>query len=106
MEYITGMEEESGCFLCSYRDAPDADAKNHVLWRTQDSMVLLSRFPYTDGHLLIATLGHLADLNDLSHPQLSSLMLQTRDAKRLLEHVLKPHGFNIGINIGRCAGAG
>ena len=106
MEYISGMEEDSGCFICRYRDEPAADAKNHVLWRSQNSIVLMNRFPYTNGHLLVAALDHLGDFEDLSDAQLSSLIFQTRDAKRVLQHVLGPHGFNMGINLGRCAGAG
>lgn len=106
MEYIQSMTDESECFLCDYRDHPDSDTKNHVIWRTDDAFILLNRFPYTNGHLLIAAREHKADLSDLSDIELTSLIRQTRDAKRLLEEALHPQGFNIGINFGRCAGAG
>jgi ATP adenylyltransferase len=106
LEYVQQIAEEPACFLCDYRDHPESDSSNHVVWRTDNSFVLLNRFPYTNGHLLIATLAHKADLSDLSSAELTSIMAQTRDAKRLLEESLRPHGFNIGINFGRCAGAG
>ena len=108
MEYIQSLAEEnrSGCFLCDYRDNPSADAAHHVVWRTTDCFVLMNRFPYTNGHLLIAPLAHFDDLTGLSTSQLTSLMVQTRDSKRLLSETLAPQGFNIGINFGLCAGAG
>ena len=57
MEYIRSLdqhEKAQGCFLCGYRDAPDQDEGNRVLWRTQSSFVVMNRFPYTNGHLLVA----------------------------------------------------
>ena len=108
LEYIEGLAEKSrsGCFLCDYRDAPNDDAANRVLWRTPEIFVVMNRFPYTNGHLLVAPLAHQADLDDLDEPRLTGLIRATRDAKCLLSDVLAPHGFNIGINFGLCAGAG
>jgi len=108
MEYIHGLAEKSrsGCFLCDYRDAPGDDGANRVLWRTGDSVVVMNRFPYTNGHLLVASLDHKADFDELDDSQLAGLIRATRDAKRLLTQVLSPQGFNIGINFGLCAGAG
>ncbi len=110
MEYIHSLGDNTGgddaCFLCDYRDAPDQDANNHVVCRTHDSMILLNRFPYTNGHLLIAPLDHKADLDELSDAEMHGLWSLTRDAKTLLADTLGPHGFNIGLNFGRCAGAG
>jgi ATP adenylyltransferase len=108
MEYIRTLAEEnaSGCFLCRYRDADGQDAANHVLWRTALSMVVMNRFPYTNGHLLVAPLADKSDLIDLTDAEMNDLWRQTRDAKRVLEKALAPQGFNIGINFGLCAGAG
>lgn len=108
MEYIQSLaeENESGCFLCNYRDADGADAENHVIWRTDDMMVVMNRFPYTNGHLLIAPLAHKADLNELSDHEMKNIWWQTRDVKDLLTEAVAAQGFNIGINFGRCAGAG
>jgi ATP adenylyltransferase len=108
MEYIRSLAEEKkdGCFLCRYRDAIDSDASNHVLWRTPFTLVVMNRFPYTSGHLLIAPLRDKADLTDLADDEMLDLWRQTREAKVLLQQTLSPHGFNIGLNLGLCAGAG
>jgi ATP adenylyltransferase len=120
MEYIQslagmkshGPDAARGCFLCDYRDRPEEDGAHHVLWRTADApdrcgmMVVMNRFPYTNGHLLIAPLRHKPELDDFSQEELSDLMRHTRDAKRLLGRVVGAQGFNIGINFGLCAGAG
>jgi len=94
------------CFFCDYWNNPDKDQDNFVLWRTQKSLVLLNRFPYTGGHLLVAPADHVGDLQQLAPDTLLELMLLTRDAQTTLTETIKPHGFNIGININRCAGAG
>jgi ATP adenylyltransferase len=106
MEYIRGLATEGACFLCEYCDAPNRDAANLVLWRTADTIVVMNRFPYTNGHLMIAPLAHKADLPDLSDDELANLLRQTRDAKRVMTEAVGAHGFNIGINFGLCAGAG
>lgn len=109
MDYINSLGEQAGgqgCFLCDYRDAPDDDDANFVLWRSETTLAVLNRFPYTNGHILLAPTAHVAELDEMSDEVLSELALRTRDAQRILKGALEPHGFNIGINIGRCAGAG
>lgn len=109
MEYIRSLAEEAkedGCFLCKYHRSPDADAQNHVIWRSAHCMVLMNRFPYTNGHLLISPAAHKADMPDLADDEMNDLWRQTRDAKTVLQRLFNPHGFNIGINFGLCAGAG
>lgn len=108
MEYIRsiGDQSKSGCFLCDYRDAPGQDSDNHVICRTDHALLMMNRFPYTNGHLLVAPLGHKEDLEDLCDAEMNSLWYLTRDAKTLLADTLNPHGFNVGINFGLCAGAG
>jgi ATP adenylyltransferase len=108
MEYIHSLAEENagGCFLCRYRDAPERDAAHHVLWRADGILAIMNRFPYTNGHLLIAPADHRADLDDLDDAATAHLWRNVRRAKSLLADALSPHGFNIGINFGLCAGAG
>lgn len=107
MEYIEGLGGEGGgCFLCEYRDDPASDSANHVVWRSDRCLVLLNRFPYTGGHLLVAPTQHVAQPENLDEATLSELTLRMRDAKRVLEHALGADGFNFGLNLGRCAGAG
>ncbi len=109
MEYIHSLTEEnriSGCFLCHYAGHPDEDGENHVVWRGPTCMTVFNKFPYSNGHLLIAPLEHLAQLDDLDEATLGELFGQVRDAQRLLRETTSAQGFNIGMNFGRCAGAG
>jgi ATP adenylyltransferase len=107
MEYIAGLHTGDGtCFLCQAISNPAGDEQRHVLWRGDKTITLLNLFPYNSGHVLIAPCAHCGRLEDLSDPLLLDLMRRTRDAKRVLEAALGAQGFNIGINLGRCAGAG
>jgi ATP adenylyltransferase len=106
MQYIEGLGDDDGCFLCQYRDDPASDADNHVVWRTDRSLVVLNRFPYTGGHLLVAPAQHVPAPEDLDESTLCELTMRMRDAKRVLERALGAEGFNFGLNLGRCAGAG
>jgi ATP adenylyltransferase len=108
MEYIRSLmdEEDEGCFLCRYWRHPESDAVNHVLWRTQSTLVVMNRFPYTTGHVLIAHGHHKGGITDLSLEELTDISRGIRDAVGVLEQALSPQGFNIGYNIGQCAGAG
>ena len=108
MEYIRSLadDDEGGCFLCKYAANPDLDRQNHVIWRGTTCLTTFNRFPYSNGHLLVAPLGHQADLDDLEGDVLDELIRQVRDAKRLLADTTSAHGFNVGMNFGRCAGAG
>ena len=77
-----------------------------VLWTTDHCIVLINRFPYTNGHLLIAPRAHKADFEQLTDAEHLDLQTQTSRAIKLLKRAVSAQGFNIGINIGRCAGAG
>jgi ATP adenylyltransferase len=106
MEYIAGIGATDGCFLCRAQGDPAADAQNHVLWRGPRTIALLNRFPYSSGHVLVAPVAHAGEPEDLPDDVLLELIQHTRDAKRVLQQALHAQGFNIGINLGRCAGAG
>ena len=109
MEYIRSLNDElkgEGCFLCRYWEHPDRDRKNHLIWRTASTFVVMNRFPYTNGHLLIAHARHKAELADLSDEELADMTRTIRDAVGVLRKTLSPQGFNIGYNLGQCAGAG
>ena len=112
MEYIEtlGSEKsdppEADCFLCRYWTDAGLDAEHHVVWRRNNSLTLFNRYPYTNGHLLIAPAAHTAELSDLSSEILTELMEAVRDAQRLLSEVVRAEGLNVGMNFGRCAGAG
>ena len=97
------------CFLCeaAKSDVQTEEAQQRlVLIRDNRGVVLLNRFPYTNGHLLVAPLDHQAMLTDLSLSQRSGLIELTAIGQQLLQNTINPQGFNVGINLGRCAGAG
>jgi len=95
------------CFLCSYRDDAAAnDPENLVVMRGEHSIVVLNRFPYNNGHLLIAPKDHKADLRDLNDAELLETNHLLQKMIGLLEKVISPDGFNVGLNLGRVAGAG
>ena len=113
MDYIRSLENadssQGGCFLCQAGALPDDAAKRRrqlVLWQTPNVIVVMNKFPYTSGHLMVAPREHLAELDILPHDTLVDLQVQTTRAIALLKKTINPQGFNIGINLGRCAGAG
>ena len=97
---------EKGCFICRNVDNPEDDAKNFVLWRSRHCIVILNRFPYNNGHLLIAPARHIGDLEQAADEELLELTKLIRETQKALTLAIKPHGFNVGMNFGRCAGAG
>jgi len=104
MAYVLEPHGE-GCFLCE-AVASDDDAKNFVLERRERCISIFNRFPYNNGHLLVAPRAHKGDLGELDEAELAELAALTRDTQQLLARALSPHGFNIGLNLGTCAGAG
>jgi ATP adenylyltransferase len=109
MDYIRGLDkpDNTGCFLCDAATCPESDfRKRLVLWRTVAVVVLLNRYPYTNGHMLVAPLAHKAEFDVLTDAELLDLQRQTAAAVRLLKRGVAAQGFNIGINVGRIAGAG
>lgn len=97
---------DGGCFLCRYRDDPASDVENYVLQRTTHSLVVLNRFPYNNGHILVAPLAHKAGLIDLDDEELIDGARLLRKLTAALTDVFRPDGFNVGLNLGRAAGAG
>lgn len=111
--YVQGLdkddsskERKSDCFICHNYQTPEDDEKNLVLWRTDKTIVILNRYPYNNGHLLIAPVRHIPDLNDVSDEENLEMMKLIRDSQKALSLAIKPQGFNVGMNFGRCAGAG
>ena len=103
-----GKGSDGSCFLCEAA-AADGDAvrrDRHVLWQTEQTVVLLNRYPYANGHLLVAPRRHLADLEELTPAELADVGAQTVEVVRLLKSTVSAQGFNVGINLGRIAGAG
>ena len=116
MAYVSGLDEgdapadkRGGCFLCdAAADDPDEARRDrmHILLRDERGVLMLNRYPYTNGHLLAAPHDHLGDISDLSAQQRAGLMELSELGTRLLRKTMNPQGINIGMNLGRCAGAG
>ncbi|MBN1395949.1 MAG: HIT domain-containing protein [Pirellulales bacterium] len=100
---LPGADPE--CFLCQAH-AVDDDRRLGVVHRGRHSITLLNRYPYNNGHLLIAPRRHLARLDELGAEIEAELFRQITLMTGLLEKILNPQGFNIGVNLGRAAGAG
>lgn len=107
MDYIGSIAPQSDCFLCDIvGNDGQADAANLVVERRENTFVVLNRYPYNNGHTLVCPNAHVADLDGLDDTIMLELMQATRDATALLRQTMRPDGFNIGVNLGRVAGAG
>ena len=110
MSYIKSLTnpDGDGCFLCKAAAAATDQqrASTLVLWQTDYSVVLLNRYPYANGHVMVAPRAHHADLDLLDPAGQADLMYQTNEVVKILRKAVSAQGFNIGINVGRCAGAG
>jgi ATP adenylyltransferase len=98
--------EPKGCFLCRYVGQPEQDAANFVVCRGTHTVVTLNRFPYNNGHLLVAPLAHKATLEELSDEELLECMTVVRRMTVIIARELNADGFNVGLNLGQAAGAG
>ncbi len=103
--YISESTDQEGCFFCRAASRPD-DQETLVLWTTSHFLVMLNRYPYTNGHLMVAPVEHVADPQEgdvASRKEFWPLVLK---AQRVLNKVYAPDGFNMGLNLGLAAGAG
>lgn len=105
MEYIRNDKPAAGCILCLGSDSGN-DRERLVLHRTSSSFVMLNRFPYSNGHLMVSPLRHLSTLEDLTDEELCDLTRTVRLACRVLTTASSPQGINLGANFGKAAGAG
>lgn len=107
-QYILGSEEcekESGCFFCEY-PALDDDEKHLIIARGTLCYVMMNKYPYNPGHLMAATYRHTADFAGLSKDETTELVSFCQTAQLVLTKVMAPMGFNLGMNLGKIAGAG
>ncbi len=93
------------CIFC-VKPKEDKDRDNLILFKGEHSYVIMNLFPYGNGHLMIVPYEHTKELNGLSEDTLLDLMVLTRKSENVLRKVFQAQGFNIGINLGRAAGAG
>lgn len=107
MAYIKGEARQEGCFLC---DLPALDASNDreglILARGERAFVILNKFPYNSGHVMVAPYRHVPDYEDLAAEEHADVAAWTSRTIRALRQAYGPEGFNIGVNQGKVAGAG
>ena len=105
MEFIRQADDQDGCFLCRAAES-DRDRELLVVHRGETCLCMLNRYPYNNGHLLIAPYRHEGTLDALTNAEQLEIMTMTRDATLALGRAVSPQGYNIGANLGRIAGAG
>jgi ATP adenylyltransferase len=101
MEYITG-DKGQGCIFCKAQKEQD----ELTLYKGRRTMVIMNKFPYINGHLLAAPIRHLATLRELSWEEMAALLQTVEQSVAILQQAMKPDGFNVGLNLGKVAGAG
>lgn len=103
--YIAGPRDESDCVFCAIAASPDDEA-NLVVYRAEHNFLVLNRFPYSTGHLMIVPYAHVAALGEATEATTAEMMHLMRRAEAGLKKVYHPEGLNLGLNLGASAGAG
>lgn len=108
-EYIASGDADSGvrvCVFCEIQQHPEHDEKAFVVTRGSHAFVVLNRYPYVSGHLLIVPNEHIGELDLAPKQTTDEIMDLTKRSQTVLREVYKPEGFNVGMNLGKSAGAG
>lgn len=104
MPYIL-EEKPEGCFLCIYPQE-DNDADNYILYRAKENFIIMNRYPYNPGHLLIAPYRHIGNLEELTESERNEHFELLSRSVQIMKEIMNPDGFNVGANLGAVAGAG
>ncbi|MBW2146509.1 MAG: HIT domain-containing protein [Deltaproteobacteria bacterium] len=105
IQYIKNPKP-SGCIFCQAVSEEGNERKNLILMRNAHVFIIMNRYPYNSGHLMVAPLRHLNDLTTLTKDEMSAVMDAIRSSTETLKKAMGAKGFNVGINIGKVAGAG
>ena len=107
MEYIRTPEKDKpqGCIFCN-KPKDDSDKEDLILYRGKHVFVIMNRYPYSNGHLMVVPYRHISDYNALTKEELYELSDVTQMVIEILKNNMMPSGFNVGFNIGESAGAG
>lgn len=103
-DFICGSTKEDGCVFCRAQSQNDGEAM--VCWRGERFFIIMNKYPYSTGHLLIAPYAHLSSPEQMAANDLREMWELTNRSLAILKENFHPHGFNIGMNIGQAAGAG
>ncbi|MEW6266390.1 MAG: HIT domain-containing protein [Thermodesulfobacteriota bacterium] len=109
MTYILGEDKQAqsrDCIFCVGEGRTGPDKQRLVLSAGRHTMVMMNRYPYNNNHLLVAPRRHVPDLGALSPEEMTDLMIRIRDCVEIIQRQARPDGFNVGLNLGRPAGAG
>ena len=105
-KYIYDRKRKRCIFCVRRKGNKKADKKKYLIQRSEHSFSILNRYPYNNGHVMVAPLRHVKSLELLNDREVLDLMKLVNQTKRVLDKTLKPQGYNIGINMGKIAGAG
>lgn len=105
MEYILSNEKMSGCIFCA-GDNRLNDEERLILYVGNNSMVIMNKYPYANGHLLVCPIKHCFGLDMLENEECLDLMVMVNNSIEILKKAVNPDGFNVGLNLGKVAGAG
>jgi ATP adenylyltransferase len=105
MKYVENYEAQKDCFLCQALARPDNE-ENLIIERGTSAFVIMNLYPYTSGHIMVAPFEHQSSLEELGEDSRAEIMELVSRSIVVLKKIYKPHGFNVGINIGEAAGAG
>jgi len=102
---VAEASKSKGCIFCE-KPAQGRDEENLIVWRGETCFVILNRFPYNNGHFMVAPYRHVARLDELTGEETLELWRLVSVGISVIEGTMNPDGFNVGINLGRAAGAG
>ena len=105
IEFIRSSKENR-CFLCDKKDNVTTPDEDMMIYRGRENFVILNRFPYNSGHLMVAPYRHIGDIAELTAAERVEMMDLLIEAKQVLQRLLNPQGYNIGFNLGAAGGAG
>jgi ATP adenylyltransferase len=104
LEYVTSADRKSGCIFCEAPRPPEPDSL--IVYEGVTCYVILNLYPYNNGHLMVVPLRHVASLNALTREEMEEVGLLTQRCEAAITEAYNPHGMNVGINLGKPAGAG
>jgi len=108
LQYVSSLspESKSGCFFCDANTSVGEESVHLLLGRGKLTFAMLNRYPYNNGHIMIAPNRHIGNMEEMTIEEGSELFQNSVIAKQILQEVYNPDGFNLGINQGKCGGAG
>ena len=104
--YLHEKDRAPGCIFCKAAEDPAQDRQNLVVYRATHCFIILNRYPYSSGHLMIVPYEHVGTLTEVDEASAAEMMQLARSSERIVESVYHPEGLNMGLNIGTAAGAG